>query len=459
MKKIIIFALILICSSLILNALEWYLDFEETQNKAIEQDRNMLIVFQGSDWCVPCIKLEKNIWDSAEFEKYAQANLVLLKVDFPKKRKNKLPKEQQEKNDKLFEKYNTLGAVPFVVILDKTGKQLGTNGYKDVSPAEYIEEIRACIPKKKNESEIFHRKVKLMGSRLDINVLAKTQKEADDYIDMAIAEISRIEKLISSWDKTSQTSAINDKAGIEPVKADAELFNLIKRSIEISKLTDGAFDISYASMDKIWKFDGSMKEFPNEEEIKTSVTKVGYQNIILDEAKHTVLLKLPGMKIGFGGIGKGYAADKAKELLISKGVSAGIINASGDMNTWGKQPNGEDWTVAITNPMNKEKEYGLLPITNGAVVTSGDYEKFVMFNGKRYSHIIDPRTGYPATDIISVTVFAQQAELADALATSIFVMGIDVGLDRINQLPNIECIIIDENGNIHKSNDVRINEK
>lgn len=162
------------------------------------------------------------------------------------------------------------------------------------------------------------------------------------------------------------------------------------------------------------------------------------------------------MKIGFGAIGKGYAADKAKDLLIQKGVTAGIINASGDMNTWGKQPNGKDWMVAITNPMDKNKAFALLPIEHGAVVTSGDYEKFVNFNGKRYAHIIDPRTGYPATGIISATVFAPKAELADALATSIFVMGIDVGIDRINQLPNIECIIVDEQGNIHQSKNIKI---
>lgn len=163
------------------------------------------------------------------------------------------------------------------------------------------------------------------------------------------------------------------------------------------------------------------------------------------------------MKIGFGAIGKGYSADKAKDLLISKGVTAGIINASGDMNTWGKQPNGEDWQVAITNPLNKTKAFGLLPITNGAVVTSGDYEKFVTFNNVRYSHIIDPRTGYPASKIISVTVFAPKAELADALATSIFVMGTEVGINRINQLPNTECIIIDNEGKIYTSKNININ--
>jgi len=302
----------------------------------------------------------------------------------------------------------------------------------------------------------YKRTLKLMGSRFDITVVANDSIQANKYIDTAVAEISRIEKLISSWDDNSQTSEINHNAGIKPVKVDKELFDLIERAIGISKLTDGAFDISYASMDRIWKFDGSMTKMPSKEEIIASVEKVGYQNIILDKKNSTVFLKLKGMKIGFGAIGKGYSADKAKNLLISKGVSSGIINASGDMNTWGKQPNGNEWKVAITNPMDKNKVFALLPITNGAVVTSGNYEKYVNFNGKRFTHIIDPRTGYPSTGIISVTVFAPKAELADALATSVFVMGKEAGLDRINQLPKIECIIIDDKGNITKSKNIEI---
>ena len=295
-----------------------------------------------------------------------------------------------------------------------------------------------------------------MGSRFDITVVANNELEGNGYIDMAVAEIQRIEKLISSWDANSETSAINKNAGIQAVKISPELFALIERAIRISELTDGAFDISYASMDRIWHFDGSMTKMPSEETIAASVAKVGYKNIVLDKAASTVFLKKEGMKIGFGAIGKGYAADKAKALLMSKGVSAGIINASGDMNTWGKQPDGSYWKVAITNPMNKNKAFALLPIKNGAVVTSGDYEKYVKFNGIRYTHIIDPRTGYPAHGIISATVFAPKAELADALATSVFVMGIDVGLDRINQLPQIECIIVDDKGNIHQSENIKI---
>ncbi|WP_229719269.1 FAD:protein FMN transferase [Winogradskyella schleiferi] len=304
--------------------------------------------------------------------------------------------------------------------------------------------------------EPYKRTLKLMGSRFDITVIANDSVDANKYIDTAVTEITRIEKLISSWDVHSQTSAINKNAGIKPIKVDTELFQLIERAISISKLTDGAFDISYASMDRIWNFDGSMTEMPSEDEINASVSKVGFQNIILNKENNTVFLKLEGMKIGFGAIGKGYAADKAKALLMAKGVSSGIINASGDMNTWGKQPNGSEWKVAITNPMAKNKVFALLPITDGAVVTSGNYEKYVNLNGKRYTHIIDPRTGYPSSGIISVTVFAPKAELADALATSVFVMGKETGLDRINQLPKVECIIIDDKGNITKSKNIEI---
>ncbi|NND78406.1 MAG: FAD:protein FMN transferase, partial [Eudoraea sp.] len=298
--------------------------------------------------------------------------------------------------------------------------------------------------------------VKLMGSRFDITVVAKDSLKAASYHTMAISEISRIEKLISSWDINSQTSEINRNAGIQPVTVDRELFDLIKRAMGISKLTDGAFDISYASMDAIWSFDGSMTHMPSVNSIKKSVSRVGYKNIELNDANNTVFLKLPGMKIGFGAIGKGYAADATKSLLIENGVQAGIINAAGDMNTWGKQPNGEEWNIAITNPLNKNKVFATLPIKNGAVVTSGNYEKYVTFKGKRYSHIIDPRTGFPSAGIISVTVFAPKAELADALATSVFVMGIEVGLNRINQLPRIECVIISDEGQIITSENIKI---
>ena len=304
--------------------------------------------------------------------------------------------------------------------------------------------------------DAYTRTLKLMGSRFDITVVANNEEEGNHFIDIAVNEISRIEKLISSWDPNSQTSEVIRNAGLKPVVVDEELFQLIQRCIKISKLTNGAFDISYASMDKVWHFDGSMTEMPSEEAIKNSVLKVGYQNIILDEANHSVFLKLEGMKIGFGAIGKGYAADKAKALLQSKGVESGIVNASGDLDAWGTQPDGKDWMVAIVNPLNKEKVFSWMPVHNSAVVTSGNYEKYVRFNNVLYTHIIDPRTGYPATGILSATIFTKTAELADALATSIFVMGIDTGLDFVNQLNGVECIIVDENNKVITSNNITL---
>ena len=214
-----------------------------------------------------------------------------------------------------------------------------------------------------------------MGCNFEITVVAPDAKQGDKYITMAVDEIARIEKLISSWDENSQTSEINRYAGISPVKVDIELFELIERANNISQLTDGAFDISFASMDKLWVFDGAMSQMPDEQLVRSSVNLVGFENVVLNNHDTSVFLKKEGMKIGFGAIGKGYAADMVKKLLTEEGVSAGIINASGDMNAWGSKPNGKDWQVAITNPIDKNKAFALLPVLDAAVVTSGSYEK------------------------------------------------------------------------------------
>jgi thiamine biosynthesis lipoprotein len=304
--------------------------------------------------------------------------------------------------------------------------------------------------------QIFKKKQILLGSPFEITVVAKDSVEGNYFTTLAIDEVKRIENLISDWIPTTQISKVNQNAGIQPVKVDQEVYDLVERAIKISKLTSGAFDISYASMDKIWKFDGSMKEMPSEDAIKKSVEKVGYQNIILNSKDTTIFLKNKGMKLGLGGIGQGYIADKIKVLFQLKGCKSGLVNVSGDINAWGKQPDGQSWTVGIVNPLNKNKVFATFPLDDSAVETSGSYEKYVTFNGKRYSHIIDPRTGYPATGIVSVSVFAKQTEIADALATGIFVLGVEVGLDLVNQLKGIGCIIVDDKGVIHTSKNIDI---
>lgn len=306
-------------------------------------------------------------------------------------------------------------------------------------------------------SQITHKKkYALLGSPFEITVVAKDTVEGNFYVNLALNEVKRIENLISDWIPTTQISQVNQNAGIVPIKVNNEVFELVERALKISKLTDGAFDISYASMDKIWKFDGSMKEMPSPEAIKKSVERIGYEKIILDTKNKTIFLKDAGMKLGLGGIGQGYIADKVREVLQAKGCAAGIVNVSGDINTWGSQIDGKPWTVGIVNPVNKNKVFATFPLIDSAVETSGSYEKYVTFNNIRYSHIIDPRSGYPATGIVSVSIFAKQTEIADALATGVFVLGVEVGLNLINQLKGIECIIVDDKGKIFTSKGIDI---
>ncbi|MEG1227745.1 MAG: FAD:protein FMN transferase [Flavobacterium sp.] len=296
----------------------------------------------------------------------------------------------------------------------------------------------------------------LMGGRFDISIVAKDSLTAEKNITEVIAEITRIENLISDWKSTSQVSEVNQNAGIKPIKVDREVFELTQRAIKFSELTNGGFDVSFAAMDRIWKFDGSMTEMPSAEAIKKSVEKVGYKNIILDSVQSTIFLKLKGMKIGFGALGEGYATDKCRTMMLEKGIKAGIINGSGDMSTWGKQPNGEDWKIGITNPFKPEKLLAVVPLNQGAVTTSGTYEKFVVFNGKRYSHIINPATGYPVTGLCSVTIFGPNAETANGLSTSLMILGQKNGLFLLQKFPEYSCLMITDNGKVIKSKNFNI---
>ncbi|MEO5889410.1 MAG: FAD:protein FMN transferase [Ferruginibacter sp.] len=300
------------------------------------------------------------------------------------------------------------------------------------------------------------RTVKLMGSRFDITIVGQDSAMAEMYIDTVIGEVARIENLISDWKPGSQVSQVNSNAGIRPVQVDKEVFELTKRALQFSRITRGGFDISFAAMDKIWKFDGSMTEMPSPEAIKKSVTKVGFKHIILDSVHSTIFLQWPGMKIGFGALGEGYAADRCRDMMIAKGVTAGIVNGSGDMSTWGKRPDGSDWNIGITNPFHKDDLLAVVPLYQGAVVTSGSYEKFVEFNGKRYSHIINPSTGYPATGLCSVTVFGPSAEMANGFSTSLMVLGKKAGLKLINQYPAFKCIMITDEGKVFSSKNMDV---
>jgi len=299
--------------------------------------------------------------------------------------------------------------------------------------------------------------LKLMGNRFEITVVGDDPLGVDKRIDDAVEEIKRIEKLFTTFDESSQTNLINRKAGIAPVKVDREMYDLIERSKKISTLTQGAFDITYGSIDKrLWNFDKTMTSLPDAQTAKQLVRLINYRNVILDEKNCTVFLKEKGMRIGFGGIGKGYAAEKAKSLLQQKGVRSGIINAAGDLTAWGHQPNGKPWTIGIADPNTTKQAFSFLEITNTSIATSGNYEKFILIDGKKYSHTIDPKTGLPVRGIKSVTIICPNAEIADAMATPVMIMGIKTGLDMLNQMKGVAGIIIDDNDKIYTTKNINL---
>ncbi len=308
------------------------------------------------------------------------------------------------------------------------------------------------------KNKIFKIAILLMGNQFEISAVSDNEQNANRIINAGIDEIKRIEKLLTTFHDTSETNLINRNAGIEPVRVSEEIFNLIERSIKISSITQGAFDITYGSIDKsLWNFDTQMKSLPDKQTAREMVRLINYRNIVLDRENSTVFLKEKGMRIGFGGIGKGYAAEMAKCKMQQLGITNGIVNASGDLTTWGLQPNGDEWTVGIANPNISGEVFSFLKISGLAVATSGNYEKFIMIDGKKYSHTIDPRTGLPVTGIKSVTIITKNAEIADAMATPVTIMGVKAGLHMINQMKDVDVIIIDDHDKIHHSNNIRFN--
>ncbi|KYP14449.1 FAD:protein FMN transferase [Flavihumibacter sp. CACIAM 22H1] len=314
---------------------------------------------------------------------------------------------------------------------------------------------RTTLPEK--STTLVKRALKLMGNRFELTIQEPDPERAEELIRFAVDEIRRIEALLTTFQPDSETNRINEMAGLAPVEVSGEVLALIQRAQRISTLTQGAFDLSYGSLDKsLWNFDLNMKKLPSPALAKKSVRLINYQNIEVDPLNKTVFLKEKGMRIGFGGIGKGYAADRAKELLVKEGVTTGIVNASGDLTAWGKQENGEPWTIGIADPRAANHLFSYINITDMSVATSGNYEKFVEIGGKRYSHTIDPRTGMPVSGIKSVTIISPYAELSDALATPVMVMGKTVGLDLLNQMKQVAALVIDENNRLHTTRNIQL---
>ncbi len=296
---------------------------------------------------------------------------------------------------------------------------------------------------------------KKMGSRFEITAVHADLELAGRAIDRAYDEIDRIEAMISSWQPTSVTSEVNREAGRRPVAVPEELFNLVRRSLKLSELTGGAFDVTFAGVGRLWDFKAQTPRLPDPAAIRQALSHVDYRKVVLDPAARTIFLDDPEARIGFGAIGKGYAANRAVFVLKENGIKSGVVSAGGDLVAFGRRQDGGRWDIGIAHPLHRDQVFARLPLSEQAVVTSGDYESFVTIDGKRYAHILDPRTGYPVAHLRSVTIVCPDAELADGLATAVFVLGPREGMNLINALRGIEGLLVDAEGELHFSDRLR----
>ncbi|BDD04679.1 FAD:protein FMN transferase [Aureibacter tunicatorum] len=294
------------------------------------------------------------------------------------------------------------------------------------------------------------------GDEFKVVAVTDNEKLAKKGISKGIKEIKNIEKLISSSDPKSQVNKINKYAGVKPVKVDDDLYSLIATCQKISEMTGGAFDITSASLANLWNFDGAVESLPQQAAIQEALSLINYKNIILDENKKTVYLKNKGMKIGFGEIGKGYAAKMGANEMIDKGIEHGLINVDGDIYAWGLKEDGTDWEIALSSPPSDSlnQPTAWFRANGQAVITVGNYEKVKEVDDKMYHDRLDPKTGYPTRGIKSVTIVASDAVYADALASAVFVLGVDKGIELINKLEDTHALIVTEDGKMKPSDNL-----
>jgi len=292
----------------------------------------------------------------------------------------------------------------------------------------------------------------IMGTRCYVELWADDPDKGNAAIDAVMAELRRIDNLMSHYKPESQLSQINAYANERPVQVDKELFDLIKLSTHFSQITEGAFDITYASVGYLYNYPKHIH--PTDAQIKQALPAVNWRNMLLDEEHHTVRFEHPGMRIDLGGIGKGYAVDRGIDILKTRGVTRALVTAGGDSRIIGDRF-GRPWLVAIRHPDNPNKVVTRIPLSDSAVSTSGDYERFFEENGVRYHHIIDPRTGHSASKVRSATILGPTATQTDGMSKTAFVLGAEEALKIINRLPEYDAVFVLPDGKVLYSDGLR----
>ena len=292
--------------------------------------------------------------------------------------------------------------------------------------------------------ERFHSARPLMGTVVEITLYHPDQDRARELIDRAFAEMERIERLMSIRIAASEVARINREAYPGPIAVDREVFDLIGRALEAWRETSGAFDITVGPLMQLWPLYRAEKILPNDAQVGEALKRVGFDLLMLDPESSRIAFKKPGMSIDLGGIAKGYAIDRAIGVLRGGGVASALVNAGGDLYALGLKPDGTPWRVGVRHPRRPEELIATLEVHDIAIMTSGDYEHYFLKDGRRYSHIVDPRTGFTARGTAGVTLSAPIATWADALATGVLVLGPDAGLELVNRLPQVEAAILSE---------------
>ncbi|MFI5155332.1 MAG: FAD:protein FMN transferase [Chitinophagales bacterium] len=427
---------------------------EEVFSRARKERKTILMIFSGSDWCLPCIRLEKTIFADSAFLEYAKPKLLVFRVDFPQRKK--LSPGEIQANEKLADEFNPLGVFPLLLLVNPDRVVISTLKYERYTTKEFIDEINQDISGAMTKE--YKAKARLMGSAFEFIVSAESERGGESLLHECMQEVSRIEDKLSEFKAASETSRINALAGKQPIPVSEETYQLLKRCLNISALTRGAFDISAGPLKKLYHFRNGGFELPSPEKIRDALNKTGFKKIHLGN-NHEVFLELSEMHISFAAIGKGYAAEKVKALMIDKGVDSGMVNASGDLTVWGLRPGGRQWKAGIANPERPGEILWWLPLNGLSIATSGNYEQYFEYKGLRYSHNINPITGLPVTGIRSASVISPGAELSDALATAVTVMGIDEGIWLVDQLPQTHCIMVDDQNGSHHSKEIHVNLK
>ncbi|MBT9169130.1 MAG: FAD:protein FMN transferase [Syntrophomonadaceae bacterium] len=291
----------------------------------------------------------------------------------------------------------------------------------------------------------------LMDTVVETMIYTANSKAGENALSAAFFEAVRLEAILNRHRAGSELKAINLLAGKEPLSVSADTFTNISLALEVGRLTSGAFDLTVAPLLELWGFATGNTVVPSQQELAKVLPLVDYRRVRLTEEGMQVFLENDGMKVDLGGIAKGYIVDKAVEVLQAAGISSGTVDAGGDIRVIGSKPDGSPWRIGIRHPRERRELVAIVDLRDKAIVTSGDYERFFTVGGQRYHHLLDPQTGLPVRGVTSVTIVAPNAFTADAYSTAVFVMGQERGMALVESLPELEAIIITEDGQIHLS--------